>query len=181
MPPPSTTCGTPSSTRSGCGAGSCRSAATSDLGGTYQLEGNVGGDIRQCEPPRRLSVTWGAPESIVELRLSGDGDRTELELEHTVPVAFAGNGGGALYVGPGWDISVLGLASFLRGVVVDDPAAWENTLEGQQFSARSIEAWTATIEASGTATTDEIAAAAEMSRAQFTPDLVAADDGTTAG
>ena len=79
-------------------------------------------------------------------------------------------------MGPGWDISVLGLANFLRGVVVDDPAAWENTLEGQQFSARSIGAWIATIEASGTATTDEIAAAAEMSRAQFTPDLVAADD-----
>ena len=28
------------------------------LGGTYQLEGNAGGEIRACEPPRRLQVTW---------------------------------------------------------------------------------------------------------------------------
>jgi uncharacterized protein YndB with AHSA1/START domain len=28
------------------------------LGGRYQLEGNAGGTITACEPPRRLSVTW---------------------------------------------------------------------------------------------------------------------------
>jgi uncharacterized protein YndB with AHSA1/START domain len=29
------------------------------LGGRFQLEGNAGGEILQCEPPRRLGVTWG--------------------------------------------------------------------------------------------------------------------------
>src|SRR4029453_4607335 len=34
------------------------------LGGSYQLEGNAGGRIRACEPPRRLQLTWnmGDPE-----------------------------------------------------------------------------------------------------------------------
>ena len=34
------------------------------LGGTYQFEGNAGGEIRECEPPQRLLVTWvmGEPD-----------------------------------------------------------------------------------------------------------------------
>src|SRR5260221_12256148 len=28
------------------------------LGGHYQFEGNAGGTIRGCEPPRLLAVTW---------------------------------------------------------------------------------------------------------------------------
>ncbi|NEK56459.1 SRPBCC family protein [Geodermatophilus sabuli] len=153
---------------------------TGDLrpGGSYQLEGNVGGDIVTCEPPRHLAVTWGAPQSVVTVRLTAEAaGRTVLELEHTVPAEFAGSGAGALYVGPGWDVSFLALGTYLRGVVVADPAAWENTLEGQHYSAGSIAAWSEVIGASGTATADEIAAAADTARAQFTPDLVATPGG----
>jgi len=151
---------------------------TGDLrvGGTFQLEGNAGGDIRRCEAPHRLSVTWGMESSVVDVRLAADGDeRTVLDLEHSVPLEIAGSGAGALYVGPGWDVSIHGLADFLAGVVVDDPAAWEGTLEGQRFSARSIAAWTEAIAAGDTATADEIAVAAEVARAQFTPDLQPGD------
>ena len=146
---------------------------TGDLrvGGTFQLEGNAGGEIRRCEAPSRLSVTWGMESSVVDVRLSADGDRTVLDLEHSVPLEIAGSGAGALYVGPGWDVSVQGLGNFLDGVVVEDPAAWEGTLEGQRFSARSIAAWTEAIGAGDTATADEIAVAAEVARAQFTPGL----------
>src|SRR5262245_24338722 len=28
------------------------------LGGRYQLEGNAGGEIMACDPPRHLAVTW---------------------------------------------------------------------------------------------------------------------------
>jgi uncharacterized protein YndB with AHSA1/START domain len=28
------------------------------LGGRFQLEGNAGGEITECRPPRRLAVTW---------------------------------------------------------------------------------------------------------------------------
>ena len=140
------------------------------VGGAYQLEGNVGGEIRRCEAPSRLSVTWGMESSVVDVRLSADGDaRTVLDLEHSVTLEIAGSGAGALYVGPGWDVSVRGLAEFLRGAVVDDPAAWEGTIEGQRYSARAIDAWVAAI--GNTAGADEIAVAAEVARAQFTPDL----------
>ena len=145
---------------------------TGDLrvGGTFQVEGNASGEVRECDPPRALTVSWGGPESVVRVRLDADGTGTVLELEHSVPVAFAGSGAGALYVGPGWDAGVLGLARYLRGEPVDDPAAWENSLEGRRFSAAAIDAW---VQAVGTtATADEVAAAAEAARAQFAPDVV---------
>ena len=145
------------------------------LGGSFQIEGNVGGEIRECEPPHHLAVTWGGPVSLVHLTLTADGDRTILDLEHTVPVELAGSGAGALWVGPGWDVTVLALARYLRGVVVDDPAAWEGTAEVQRYSERTIAAWAETVAASGTATEEETSAAVEMAQAQFTPDLVATD------
>ena len=35
-------------------------AVTGDLrlGGRYQIEGNAGGEILECEPPKRLALTW---------------------------------------------------------------------------------------------------------------------------
>jgi uncharacterized protein YndB with AHSA1/START domain len=142
------------------------------VGGKFQLEGNAGGEILQCEPPRRLKLTFGGETSIVEVRLAADGDeRTTLELEHTVPIEMAGGGAGALYVGPGWDGALMGLGLFLRGEAVDDPVKAANSPEVQQFSKGSIEAWASEVERSGTATADELAAAKEVSLAQFTPDL----------
>ena len=29
------------------------------LSGSYQLQGNAGGEITRCEPPRLFAVTWG--------------------------------------------------------------------------------------------------------------------------
>jgi len=140
-------------------------------GGTFQLEGNAGGDILTCEPPRLLKVTFGGPTSVVELRLSADGDsETVLELEHTVPIEMAGSGAGALYVGPGWDGAFLALDLFLRGEMADDPVAAANSPEGLEFIKGSVYAWIAVVESSGTATSDDIAAATEVSLAQFAPD-----------
>jgi uncharacterized protein YndB with AHSA1/START domain len=141
------------------------------VGGSFQLEGNAGGEILACEPPRLLRVTFGAPNSIVELRLTpqGDGD-TVLELEHTVPIEMAQSGAGALYVGPGWDGALLGLGLFLRGEAVRDPVAAANSPEAQAFSKESVHAWAAVVEDSGTATAEQLAAATEVSLAQFAPD-----------
>jgi uncharacterized protein YndB with AHSA1/START domain len=142
------------------------------VGGSFQLEGNAGGDILKCEPPRLLQLTFGGPTSLVELRLSPAGDReTILELEHTVPIEMAGSGAGALYVGPGWDGAFMALGFFLDGVVIDDPVAAGNSPEGQEFSRQSVHAWAAAIESSGTASMDEIDAATAASLAQFAPDL----------
>jgi uncharacterized protein YndB with AHSA1/START domain len=141
------------------------------VGGTFQLEGNAGGEILRCEPPRLLKVTFGGPTSLVELRLTpeGDGD-TVLELEHTVPIEMAGSGAGALYVGPGWDGAFLSLGLFLQGEVSDDPVAAASSPEAQEFSKGSVHAWAAVIESSGTAGADDIAAAVEVAVAQFAPD-----------
>jgi uncharacterized protein YndB with AHSA1/START domain len=141
------------------------------VGGAFQLEGNAGGEILNCEPPRLLKVTFGGPASVVELRLSADGDdNTVLELEHTVPIEMAGSGAGALYVGPGWDGALMALGLFLRGEVSDDPVAAANSPQAQEFSRQSVHAWVAAIESSGTATPDDIAAATAASLAQFAPD-----------
>jgi hypothetical protein len=116
-------------------------------------------------------VTFGDPNSIVELRLTahGDGD-TVLELEHTVPIEIAQSGAGALWVGPGWDGALLGLGLFLRGEAVGDPVAAANSPEARAFSKESVHAWAAVVEGSGTATADQLAAATQVSLAQFAPD-----------
>jgi uncharacterized protein YndB with AHSA1/START domain len=146
------------------------------VGGTFQLEGNAGGDILACEPPRLLRVSFGSPDSVVELRLSPDGEeRTTLVLEHTVPIEMAQSGAGALYVGPGWDGGFVALDLYLRGEMTDDPVAAANSPEGQELSRGSVDAWVAAVRESGTATSDEIDAARDMSIAQFAPD-VAGDD-----
>jgi uncharacterized protein YndB with AHSA1/START domain len=139
-------------------------------GGDFQLEGNAGGRILRCDPPRLLKVTFGGETSIVEVRLASDGDgSTTLELEHTVPIEMAGSGAGALYVGPGWDGALMALGLFLTGSIIDDPVAAAGYPEAQEFSRHSIDAWAAAIEASGTARPDVIAGAVEAARAQFAP------------
>ena len=147
-------------------------AVSGDLrpGGSFRVEGNAEGEIRECVPPSALTVTWGAPMSVLRVRLSATGTGAALDLEHTVPASFAGSGAGALYVGPGWDVALLGLALWLRGELVDDPATWEASPEVREVNAGSIDAWVATVAASGTATEDELAAATAAARAQFAPD-----------
>jgi uncharacterized protein YndB with AHSA1/START domain len=141
------------------------------VGGSFQLEGNAGGEILTCEPPRLLRVTFGGPTSVVEVRLTSQGESdTVLELEHTVPIEMAQSGAGALYVGPGWDGALMGLDRFLRGEAVGDPVAVANSLEAQEFSKQSVHAWAAVVKDSGTATAEQLAAATEVSLGQFAPD-----------
>jgi uncharacterized protein YndB with AHSA1/START domain len=145
-------------------------------GGNFQLEGNAGGDILECDKPHRLRVTFGAETSFLELRLTPDGDdATTLELEHTVPIEMAQSGAGALWVGPGWDGAMLGLSLFLAGEVVDDPVAAANSPETIAFNEKSVRAWADTVEASGTATPEQLAEAVQVSMAQFAPGA-ASDD-----
>ena len=117
------------------------------VGGRYQLEGNAGGEILDCDRPRRFRVTWvygmadegGASELEVRLAPAGDGSTT-LELEHVaiVPDEMWGQfGPGA--VGVGWDGGVLGLSLHLRGESVGDPMVWQLSAEGRDFNARSSE------------------------------------------
>jgi uncharacterized protein YndB with AHSA1/START domain len=138
------------------------------VGGSFQLEGNAGGEILRCDKPDRLEVTFGGPDSIVDLRLSESAGATTLEFTHSVPLAMAGSGAGALFVGPGWDGALLGLGIYLRGEAVGDPLAAANSPQVIEFNKESIDAWTTAIESSSTATADEIAALREVAVAQYT-------------
>lgn len=141
-------------------------------GGTFQLEGNASGDIVACEPAdHHLAITFGGPTSVVDLRLVSDGAQTVLELDHTVPIEMAGSSAGTLYVGPGWDSTLLALALYLSGEISDDPVAAADSPDGQAFCAASIEAWVAVVEATDTTDAQAIASARTAAYAQFAPDL----------
>ena len=143
---------------------------TGDLrpGGTFQLEGNAGGDIRRCDRPTALQVTFGAPDSVLDVRLADSGEGTTLELIHTVPIAMAGSGAGALFVGPGWDGALLGLGLHVRGESVGDPLEAANSPEVIEFNRGSIDRWTEAVASSSTASAEEIAGAREAAVAQYT-------------
>lgn len=141
---------------------------TGDLrpGGSFQTEGNAGGEILTCDAPRLLRVSWGDAASVVALRLTPvDEERTAVELEHSVPAAFAGSGAGALHVGPGWDPALVALGLHLDGSA--DPKALVGSPLEVEMGRASVDEWTATVESSGTATAEEIAAGREMALAQF--------------
>ena len=145
---------------------------TGDLrvGGRFQTEGNAGGEILACDAPRLLRVTFGDASSIVEVRITAGGaERAALELEHSVPLALAGSGAGALFAGPGWDPALVNLALHLADPAAETPGVADGSPEGLELARLSIDGWVSAIEASGTATAEETAAAREMAVAQFTP------------
>jgi uncharacterized protein YndB with AHSA1/START domain len=143
------------------------------LGGRFQLEGNAGGEITECEPPRRLVVTWefAGDASIVTVDIAPTTDgAAELRLRHAVGDNdhWATYGPGA--VGVGWDLTLLGLALYLRtGASVDDPQAFLTSPEGQAFMRRSAEDWGAAHAASGAVAATANEAAARTSTA-YAPD-----------
>jgi len=146
---------------------------TGDLrvGGSFQLEGNAGGEILECDRPRLLRLTFGGETSVVELRFTADGAGTLFELDHAVPEAMAGSAAGALFVGPGWDGAVLGLGLFLAGETIEDPVAAANSLEAQNYSKHSIDEWERLLRNAAAATDEQIDGGVAMAMAQFAPDL----------
>ena len=138
------------------------------LGGRYQLHGNAGGQITECEPPRNLDLTWefGGQVSWVHVRLTALSDGgTRLQLEHIayVPDEFWNQyGPGA--VGVGWDLTIMALGTHLSTGASADPqqaAAWPTTDEGKAFVHRSSDEW---CRASIAAGTDEAVARSSASR-----------------
>lgn len=148
------------------------------LGGSYQLEGNAGGEILRCEPPRLLKITWVYGEDVtekdiseVEVRLAPNaGGGTDFELEHTavVPEEFWDQfGPGA--VGVGWDLGLLGLDLHLStgtDVPIEQPE-WQHSAEAKDFMARSAGAWGAAYAASG-ADPEQATGTAERTAAFYT-------------
>jgi uncharacterized protein YndB with AHSA1/START domain len=143
------------------------------LGGRFQLEGNVGGEITECQPPRRLAITWefGAEVSLVTVDLAPAKDEgTELCLRHAVgdDDHRAAYGPGA--VGVGWELALLGLALHLRtGGSAEDARDFASSADGQAFMRRSAADWGAAHAASGVPDDTANEAAAHTSAA-YAPD-----------
>ena len=142
------------------------------LGGTYQLEGNAGGEIVRCEPPKLLRVTWifgEGPGSVVEVRLNPEDDGTRFELEHsglTDDQHWDQFGPGA--VGVGWDLTLLGLALHLTGGMMSDRDAWAASPEARELMTQSAKAWGAAHVVSGEDPAKAVAAA-QRTQAAYVP------------
>ncbi|SCL31371.1 Activator of Hsp90 ATPase homolog 1-like protein [Micromonospora pallida] len=147
------------------------------LGGRYQLQGNAGGEILRCEPPRLLKVSWlfgpdaKAGTSEVEVRLTpGPSGDTEFELVHTAVVDeafFSTYGPGA--TGVGWDLGLLGLALHLAGGEIKNPGEFEVSPEAREFSRRSAASWGEAHLAAG-GDPAQVAAAVEATTTFYAPD-----------
>lgn len=143
------------------------------LGGRYQLQGNAGGEILECERPGRLAVTWefAGTVSWLTVRLSAAGaEQARLELEH----AFAEDahweqfGPGA--TGVGWDMGLMGLGEHLTSATPLEPSegmAWMMSEEGHDFVRRSAGQWQQADEASG-APAEQAATRARQTVAAYT-------------
>lgn len=159
---------------------------TGDLreGGSYQLTGNAGGEIRSCTPPAggraSYTITWGmsGDPALVTLTLTAiDGERTRLELESVVaadalpPGMWEQYGPGA--TGVGFEQGLLGLSLHLTGdtsVTPETAEAWQVSDEGRDLARRATEAWAeAHIAAGGDAA--QARAAAEATYRFYTGDV----------
>ena len=133
---------------------------TGDLtvGGAFQLEGNAGGTVLTCDPPRTFTATWecNGQVSWIELRILDAGDGSaRLELDHIASrdddEFWAQYGPSA--VGMGWDGALLGLAIHTSTGEAIDPSfgpQWTVSEEGRRFTRESGAAWCAADIAGGT-------------------------------
>jgi len=144
------------------------------LGGRYQLQGNAGGEITGCDPPRHLALTWefSGDVSFLKVDLSeAPGGGAYLALEHVAYVddaRWAQFGPGA--VGVGWDMTLMGLDRHLGSGASVDPLqamAWFGSPDGKDFVRRSSDEWCRASIASGTDAA-EARAAAERTTAAYT-------------
>ena len=117
------------------------------LGGRYQLEGNAGGTITRCEPPRSLAVTWeyAGVVSWVTVNLRPQSrERTELELEHMAHEDEHWTQFGPGAAGVGWDMALAGLEHHVAGGAPVDPKQameWMMSDEGRRFIVQSSDGW----------------------------------------
>ncbi len=156
------------------------------LGGNYQFEGNAGGEIRRCDPPKHgeagYTVTWGMGQgepTILHIRLiEVDAASTRLELENVAAVASLPEGVweqfGPSATGMGWDSGLLGLALHFAGgadgIAPEEAAAWVMTDEGKSFMRRSADAWAKAHQDDG-ASPEVAKAAADTTYGMYTGEL----------
>ncbi len=118
------------------------------LGGRYQVEGNAGGTITRCEPPRELSLTWefGGAVSWVNVLLREEGpERTHLELQHIARREEHWDKYGPSATGVGWELGLMGLARHLENPSATRPPEgdpeWGASPDAKRFMKLSSAGW----------------------------------------
>lgn len=116
------------------------------LGGRYQVEGNAGGVIEECEEPRSFALTWEFEDQVswVRVSLAPNGDRTTLELVHEAFVDELWGEFGPGAAGVGWDLALFGLGMHLEsGAAVDPEVALTFTFtpEGAELVRIAADGW----------------------------------------
>lgn len=144
------------------------------LGGRYQLEGNAGGTINECDPPRLLMLSWefGGGVSWVEVRIVPEAtERACLTLVHVCPVDDFWRQYGPGGVGTGWDLGILGLASHLSDTSAGrfDEERFAASPEGRHAIAEGSADWARAAIAAGEDTA-QARIAGERTRAFYTGD-----------
>ena len=116
-------------------------------GGRYQLEGNAGGTVERCDPPRAFTATWefAGQVSHIEVSLAPlDEESTRISLIHIVPDDDHWRRFGPGAVGVGWDMGMLGLTLYLESgssMTPEEAMAWMMSEDGARFMRRSNDAW----------------------------------------
>ena len=117
-----------------------------ELGGRFQLEGNAGGVIKECEPQSRVAVTWefGGDVSWVEAGVGDDGaGRARLTVTHTALLSDHWKQYGPGAVGVGWEMGLLGLALYVArpGGPKLDAVEFATSRDGKALMRGSSERW----------------------------------------
>ncbi|HJR25694.1 MAG TPA: SRPBCC family protein [Acidimicrobiales bacterium] len=117
------------------------------VGGRFQIEGNAGGTVLECDPPEHLAVTWESNGGVswLDVRLTPvDGGRARLELSHTVPTDAHWDQFGPGAVGMGWELALMGLVLHTTtgdAVDGDEVMAWQASPAGLDLMRRSGAGW----------------------------------------
>lgn len=140
------------------------------LGGRYQLHGNAGGEILECEPPRHFKLTWefGGSTSWVDVRVTREGSGATLTLEHVMAEDDHWKKFGPGATGVGWDLGLVGLTLHMETGATQIPEEgmkWMMSDNGKDYVRASSDAWCRADMASGQDATVAKAAAAQTTAA----------------
>ncbi|HWM33960.1 MAG TPA: SRPBCC domain-containing protein, partial [Pseudolysinimonas sp.] len=133
------------------------------LGGSYQLQGNAGGEIRGCTPPAdgraEYTITWGmgGEPALVTVRLTEvDPEHTRVEIHNVIAADALPLGMWEQYgpgaTGVGFELGMMGLGLHLTGdtsVTPETAEAWQVSDEGRDLTRRAVDAWADAQVASG--------------------------------
>lgn len=112
------------------------------LDGRYQIEGNAGGSITLCEPPKAYDLTWEYGENVswVTVRLEPAGTETRLTLEHLTSKDEASEAHWKKY-GPGATGVGFHLENGGEPFDEDEHNAWMTSPDGHTFFEKSARSW----------------------------------------